>query len=143
MIAVLLKGTSPYFISGKNELLPLIQNTKFVDLPVISNSEDSDELKSYQLVKGEDLNDALKIIETIKLIDNSMLNRLSEINLRNGRDIILTFSGYPVPIIFGRGDEARKMVYLESLCKNYIDLRFADNIYIGSEITAQNIGPIQ
>jgi len=154
MTAVLLKGTVPYFISERNEILPLMPNTKFIDLPVISNTKYGEDFKSFELVKGDDLIDALKIIEAVKLVDSRMLNRLSEINLRNGKDIILSFSGYPVPIIFGRGDEGRKMVYLESLWKNqmliddikntkYIDLRFAGNIYIGSEITGQNIGPIQ
>jgi cell division protein FtsQ len=154
MMAVLLKGTNPYFVSSSFEILPLMPGTKFMDLPVISNPENGNELKSYSLVNDDDLFDAFKIIETAKLLDNRLLDHISEINLRDGGDIVLTISGYPIPVIFGRGGEARKMVYLESLWNNqtlnemikntnYLDLRFADNIYIGPETAGQNIGPIE
>jgi len=50
------------------------------------------------------------------------------------------------PVIFGRGSEAKKMVYLEALWNSltdgatisdyskYIDLRFAGEVYIGMEV---------
>ena len=149
MIGLILKGTELYFVSDNFEILPLMPNTKLIDLPVISNPDEK--IKPFDFIKNEDLIDAVKIIETTKLIDDAMLNRLSEINLRNGGDIILTFSGYHVPVILGRGNEAKKMVYLESFLKNqnlnemakntsYIDLRFAGNIYIGPSSSGQNTG---
>ena len=154
MIALILKGTELYFVSDNFEILPLMPNTKLIDLPVISNPGSGEKIKPFGFIKDEDLLEAVKIIETTKLIDNTMLNRLSEINLRNGGDIILTFSGYPVPVILGRGDEAKKMVCLESLWKNqnlndmvkntsYIDLRFAGNIYIGPSSSGQNTGTFE
>jgi cell division septal protein FtsQ len=157
MTAVIIKGTNLYLVSNNLEVLPLLPNTKFVDLPVISNPENVKELKPLTIVKDDNLLDAFRLIYALKLTDNTMLNHLSEINLRNGGDIVLTFSGYPVPIIIGRGEEARKIIYLESLLKNqsgswtndmlkntsYIDLRFAGNIYIAPEITNQNAGFIE
>ncbi len=132
----------------------LVPKTKLIDLPVISNPGNANDIKPFSYIKDNSLSDALKIIEAIRLTDQPMLNHLSEINLRNGGDIILSFSGYPVPIIFGRGEEARKMVYLESLWENrelnnmiknssYIDLRFAGNIYAGPENTRENIGSVE
>lgn len=154
MIAIILKKTDIYFVSDNFEILPLMPKTKLIDLPVISNPASNDDVKPFAIIKNNGLLDALKIIEAIKLTDQRMLNHLSEINLRNGGDIVLTFSGYPVPIIFGRGEEARKMVYLESLWENkdlnnmiknssYIDLRFAGNIYAGPEINGQITGNIE
>ena len=154
MIAIIIKKTDLYFISDNFEILPLMPKTKLIDLPVISNPANNDNIKPFTYIKNNGLLDALKIIESIKLTDQEILNHLSEINLRNGGDIILTFSGYPVPVIFGRGDEVRKMVYLEGLWENkdlnnmirnssYIDLRFAGNIYAGSESNGQITGKIE
>ncbi len=154
MIAIIIKKTDIYFISDNFEILPLMPKTKLVDLPVISNPANNDNIKPFTYVKNNGLLDALKIIESIKLTDQAILNHLSEINLRNGGDIVLTFSGYPVPVIFGRGEEARKMVYLEGLWENkdlnnmiknssYLDLRFAGNIYAGPDSNGKITGKIE
>ncbi|MFZ0454240.1 MAG: cell division protein FtsQ/DivIB [Ignavibacteriaceae bacterium] len=154
MIAIIIKKTDLYFVSDNFEILPFMPKTKLIDLPVITNPAKNDNLKPFAYIKSNGLLDALKIIESIKLTNQGILNHLSEINLRNGGDIILTFSGYPVPVIFGRGEEVRKMVYLEGLWENkdlnnmiknssYIDLRFAGNIYAGSESNGQITGKIE
>ena len=154
MIAIIIKDTDLYFVSNNFEILPVMPETKLIDLPVISNPAKDDDVKPFAFIKNNGLLDALKIIEAIKLTDQRILNHLSEINLRTGGDIVLTFSGYPVPIIFGRGEEARKMVYLEGLWENkdlnniiknssYIDLRFAGSIYAGSEVNGQITGNIE
>ncbi len=157
MTAVIIKGTNLYFVTNKLEVLPLLPNTKFVDLPVISNPENVKGLKPFDFVKSDDLLDAFKLIDALKLVDKTMLNHLSEINLRNGGDIVLAFSGYPVPVIMGRGEEARKIIYLEGLLKNqsgswtnnmlkntsYIDLRFAGNIYIAPAVSNKSTGFIE
>jgi cell division septal protein FtsQ len=151
MCAVIKNGTQFYFVSDALEILSLMSNTKLVNLPVISNVANRENLKPNTFIKDDNLIGAIKIIEAANLIDDKMINHLSEINLRNGGDVILTFSGYPVPIIFGKGDEVRKMVYLESLWKEkdlsdmikntgYLDLRFAGNIYAGN---IQNAGSFE
>ncbi len=96
MIAIIIKRTDIYFVSDNFEILPLMPKTKLIDLPVISNPENTDNVEAFTFIKNNGLLDALKIIETIKLTNQTMLSRLSEINLRNGGDIILSFSGYPV-----------------------------------------------
>lgn len=142
MNAVLLNGVYQYFISDQNEILPFVPNTKFADLPVITNPKGK--IEKYTFVQNDDLTEALKIIYSAKLTDKYLFRRLSEINLRNGGDVVLMFSKISVPVIFGRGDEARKMAYLESFLKsredvqnelkniNYVDLRFSGNIYAGT-----------
>lgn len=157
MIAIILKGTKLNFVSDNLEVIPLLPNTKFIDLPVISNPGNK-ELKPFSFMKDEDLISAIKIIESTKMIDKTMLSHLSEINLRNGGDIVLTFSGYSAPVILGRGEEARKIFYLKSLWDeqsvssrisnmlkdiSYIDLRFAGNIYTGPITAGQNIGIVE
>jgi cell division septal protein FtsQ len=143
--AVLLNGSVPFLISEQFQILPLLANTKFVDYPVITNLKEN-KLKTLSYIKTEDLVQAFKIIDAAGLINPKILKKLSEINLRSGGDVVITFSGFRSPVIFGRDKEAEKMISLEMLLSNlyegknllaesdYVDLRFADNIYLGNYV---------
>jgi len=149
--AVVLSGEEPMFITDQFELLPLFGNTKFNDLPIISNLPPGEAYKPLSKLNTDEIKQAFKIIDAAKLANEGILKRLSEINLRHGGDIILTFSGIKTPVIFGKNGAAKKLVYLDiiwddmvsgkNLVENseYIDLRFANEIYLGkSENTGMN-----
>lgn len=149
--AVVLNSGEPLFITEKFQLLPIFSNTKFSDLPLISNLSTSSELKPLIFFKNNEILESFKIIDAARLTNESMFNKLAEINLRKGGDIILTFSGVKLPIIFGKAGAAKKMVYLDIMWaemiegkeivenSDYIDLRFANEIYVGkSEKTGLN-----
>lgn len=141
--AVILLGNEPYFISEDFQVLPMFSNTKFEDLPVISNARNITSVTPLSVTENEDIVAAFRIIEAAKKVNKNIFKRLSEINLRNGGDIVLSFSGIRTPFIFGRGEEAKKMVYLDIMWdgildgndliqqSDYIDLRFANEVYIG------------
>ncbi len=143
IIAILLHNGEPLFISDKLEVLPILSNSRFSSIPIISNIKDLENVKLFSTIKSSVLSDALRIIDAIRYTDRKMLLSLSEINLRNGGDIILTFSGIKPPIIFGKGSTARKIIYLETIWpgllkgemlvnnSSYIDLRFANEIFVG------------
>ncbi len=142
--AVLLDGEEPQFITEDFQVVPYYANTKFVDYPIVSNLKEKANIKPLEILRNEDTKRAFRIIEAVKLTNSNILKRLSEINLRNGGDIILTFSGLKPAVIFGRGEEAKKMVYLEILWEgkieskvdinksDYIDLRFANEVFLGN-----------
>ncbi|MCH7827201.1 MAG: FtsQ-type POTRA domain-containing protein [Bacteroidetes bacterium] len=141
--AILLNKGDPLFLTDESEVVPILSNSRFSSIPIISNPKNIEEVKPLTIIKSNDLSDAIRIIDAIRYSDRKMLLSLSEINLRNGGDIILTFSGIKPPVIFGRGETARKIIYLETLWANllrgemlvnnssYIDLRFANKIYVG------------
>ncbi len=142
MDAVLVSGSNPLFISDDFELLPVLPKTKMVDLPVITNPDKSDTIKLYSLVRGEDITQGLKIIDACKLVDNKFFKYLSEINLREGGDIVINFSGLKPPVVFGKYETAAKIVYLRNVLDylttsnslnntSYIDLRFSNKVYLG------------
>lgn len=147
--AVLLSAGEPNFITDNFQILTIMPNTKFMDFPVISNSSFEKDIKPLSYIKTTDVIEAFKIIESAKLTNENILKKLSEVNLRKGGDIILTFSGIKPPVIFGKGEAAKKMVYLDiiwskmteqnSFAANseYIDLRFSDEIFVG---TSENTG---
>jgi cell division protein FtsQ len=144
MMAVVLSNSEPYLISDSFQILPLLPGTKFMDMPIISNVKESEKIKAFSHAYGDDVQQAFKIIGAARLTDEKIAQKLSEINLRNGGDIVLTFAGIKPPVIFGKGEEAKKMVYLDIIWdkilsekklldeSEYIDLRFAKEVYLGS-----------
>jgi len=141
--AVIICANEPLFISENYQVLPVFQNTKMFDIPVLSNLDGSKNLITLKKFSNDDMIQAFRIIDASGLTDSKMLKDLAEINLRNGGDVVLTFSGMNVPVIFGRGNEAAKTVYLETLLTNffdknnflsesdYIDLRFNSKVFVG------------
>jgi cell division septal protein FtsQ len=148
IIAVILNNAEPYFLTEDFQVLPMFSDTKLADLPIIRSSSENYQIKPLNFIKNSDVIDAFKIIDAAKKTDTNIYKRISEIDLRKGGDIILNMTGIKTPIVFGRGEEARKMSYLEiiwdgildgnSLIResDYIDLRFANEVYIKqTEIT--------
>jgi cell division protein FtsQ len=142
--AIIIKDSIQYLITDKYELIPIISSIKNLDVPVVTDPYLSRSLLGFIKLKNEETKAAFKIIETAKLINSDMYSNLSEVNLRNGRDIILTLKGYEFPVIIGRGNEVKKVIYLNEIWKkirnkssaelaiNYIDLRFEKLVFIGT-----------
>ena len=140
---VIIKEPDPLFISENFEALPIIPNTKITEIPVLSNLKERAKLKPLSKFKTPDILQAFKIIDASRFTNTKMLKSLAEINLRNGGDVVLMFSGLNIPVIFGRGNEAIKTVCLEAVLSNYfegntllaessyLDLRFNNELYIG------------
>lgn len=143
--AVLLNQGEPFFLTNNFELLKIYEYTTYSDIPVISNVRIYDKLTSAKVLRNQDIIDAFKIIDAARITDIEISKKLSEINLKYGGDVILTFSGISYPVVFGRGNESKKMIYLSLVwdrinrlngeMKNteYIDLRFANEAYIGKK----------
>lgn len=143
--AVLINNGEPYFLTNNFEMLKIFQYTTYSDIPVISNVRVAEKLTSSKVLRNEDIIEAFKIIDAAKITDMELSKKLSEINLKYGGDAVLTFSGVNYPIVFGRGNESKKMIYLSLIwerinkfnsdLKNteYIDLRFANEAYIGKK----------
>lgn len=150
--AVLLSRDNPGLITENYEIVPLLKNTSFAELPVISNLKTNDDETEADNPNNLELKQAYKIIDVIKFTDENIYKNLNEINLRNGRDIILTFTGLHSSVIFGRGNEASKIVYLQALWQKmneeknlfteneYIDLRYRNKIFIGKKIKTETTG---
>lgn len=144
LAAILISEAEPMLITSNFQLLPIFENIKIVELPLISNAG-LKKVKVLALAKCRSIIEAFKIIDSAKILGLNMYNSLTEVNLRNGGEVVLSFSGISAPVIFGRGGTARKMVYLSTIWKEiinksddtdkaaYIDLRFSDDVYIGYE----------
>ena len=151
-MAVLLTKKKPYLVSEDFILINLKMNSNISSLPIISNTDLSEEKDEQNSLHSEELIRAFKIIDAVKMVNDEMFKNLTEINLRHGGDVILSFSGFNSPIIFGKGSEGKKIVILSSiwegltkedkLFKNisYVDLRFNNEIFIGKPVNTENNG---
>jgi cell division protein FtsQ len=141
--SIVLKNEKRYLVTSDLEIVPIISHTKHLDFPVIVNPGVSKEYKKFSKVRnGENILAALKIQETFKVVNPELHHSLSGIDLRNGRDIIITFSILDFPVVIGKGNEIKKVIYFNEMwnsIKNqdiirlldYIDLRFYNHIYLG------------
>lgn len=136
-------GQKQFLVSDDFEALPLMSFTKKIDCPVISNPEKAVEIKNYEnLLQNSDVKTAFKIVETTKILSREMLKNVSEIDMRSGKDIVVYLSGINYPVVIGRSNEIRKMIYFSKFWNNlkgkeinevvdYIDLRFDNHLYLG------------
>ena len=76
------------------------------------------------------------------MLNPGLYDNLSEIDLRDGKNVIIYFSSVDYPVILGRENEIKKMVVFEKLWESigtiqanklleYVDLRFSDKVYLG------------
>jgi cell division protein FtsQ len=143
IVSILLINDDQFLLTEDFEALPLLSTTKYIDYPAISNPLVENEINTFTcLVKNTDVKTGFKIFYTLKFIDAELYERLSEVNFRNGGDIVLTFSLFDYPVVIGRGNEIRKMCYFKNIWDgikgnginnhlNYIDLRYENHIFLG------------
>ncbi len=131
-----------YLVTDNWEIVPQLPFTRDLDYPIITNPVDEGFYKPFQhLKKTDDLKTGLKIITTLKYLNDDLLGSLSEIDLNNGEDIILDISAFSYPVYIGRDNLVKKIIYFDkfynSIKENlfssaigYLDLRFEKNIYM-------------
>jgi len=123
-------------------MVPLFALTENLDLPVISNIFPDKKIKRNAVFRTGEFVTAVKIIDCLKEVNGQLYNELSEIDMREGKDINLLFRNFDCPVVFGRGNEVKKAVYLDKIWPkinsistdsyvNFIDLRFGKKIYFG------------
>jgi cell division septal protein FtsQ len=152
IFAVLLAVSGPYLITKRFELISMNKNSDISNLPLISNANLTEEDINNSNIQNPQLICAFKIIDAAKFVGDKMYNDLAEINLRDGGDVILSFSGVNFPVILGKGSEGEKIVILSSIWDeiknknelfnncNYVDLRFSNKIFIGNPVTTEISG---
>ncbi len=145
--AAILAANELQYIDEDGIFLPYISTTETYDIPVISGIDSVGGLKAGQKLSHPEVQEALEIIRTAKIVSEDLFHSISEIRLHKGHDKILYSFETGVPIIFGSGDVVKKMVKLDAFrqkflqnsdTKNiqYIDIRYDDQIVISRKITS-------
>jgi len=122
-------------------VLPHSISKNLFDLPVLTGLPDDASLTPGATLKNPDIQEALQILASSKLASKELYHLISEVRLRNGGDIVLYAAERGVPIIFGHGDIASKLVRLEAFWEQvvsergpeslqYVDLRFDEQVVV-------------
>jgi len=139
--AAILVGTELHYIDEEGIVLPYLATAETYDIPVIGGIDSVSVLRVGQKLSNADVQEALEIIRVSKSVNKDLFHSISEIRLRKGHDIVLYSFETGVPIIFGQGDVAKKIVKLDSFWQKvlqnndkndiqYIDIRFDDQVVV-------------
>lgn len=134
-------GTRTLYVDADGVVLPPTRSEFIFDLPILTGALPFAELVPGKRVAAEDVREALQIIATAQAISDDLYRLISEVHIDAGHQIQLFTSESGVPVLFGRGDVAGKMMKFEAFWKEfvhqrgagelqYIDLRFEDQIVV-------------
>jgi len=137
----IINSTDILYLDEDGVVLPHSMSKQLFDLPVLTGMPEGVSLTPGMMIKHPDIQEALEILATSKLVNKELYHLISEVRLRNGGDIVLYAAEWGVPIIFGRGEIASKLVRLESFWNSvvrergsdnlqYVDLRFEDQVVV-------------
>ncbi|NOX16966.1 MAG: FtsQ-type POTRA domain-containing protein [Chlorobi bacterium] len=148
IVAMLFSDDEEFLISEKMEVLPLLPFTRQIDYPMLSNPKVDEKITARMILNNNiDILKGFKIIFSLKFVNTALFDRLSEIDFRNGGDILLSFSRMNYTVVLGRANEVRKIIYFNTLWNSiseydldnvidYVDLRYQGHIYLGKEPTS-------
>jgi len=129
------------YLDPEGVVLPHSVSSELFDLPLISGIPSDIAPKVGATLTHSDIWEALTILSSARLVNKEMFHLISEVRLRNGGDIVLYTADGGIPILFGRGHAASKLVRLETFWSEivqgrgphflqYIDIRFDDQIVV-------------
>ncbi len=137
----LVNRTDPVYLDEDGVILPHSISKALFDLPVLTGVRLGTSIAYGSVVQDSDAHEALRILSAAKLVNSDLYHLISEIQLRNGRDIVLYTAEGGVPVIFGQGGIADKLVRLDAFWNNvirqrglqslqYVDLRYDDQVVV-------------
>lgn len=129
------------YLDPEGVVLPHSVSGELFDLPLISGIPGDAKPKVGTTLTHADVLEALTILTSARLVNKEMFHLISEVRLRNGGDIVLYTADGSIPILFGRGQAASKLIRLEALwgeivrergsrSVQYIDIRFEDQVVV-------------
>jgi cell division protein FtsQ len=137
----IINGPVILYLDEDGVVLPHSISKQLFDLPVLTGMPEGIAATPGSTLKNADIQEALQILASSRLVNKELYHVISEVRLRNGGDIVLYAAEWGVPIIFGHGEIASKLVRLESFWNTvvrergsdnlqYVDLRFDDQVVV-------------
>lgn len=137
----IINGPVILYLDEDGVVLPHSISKQLFDLPVLTGMPEGIAAAPGTTIKNADIQEALQILASSRLVNKELYHVISEVRLRNGGDIVLYAAEWGVPIIFGHGEIASKLVRLESFWNTvvrergsdnlqYVDLRFDDQVVV-------------
>ena len=137
------------YIDDEGYILPHVASQAIFDLPIISGVDSITVVDVGQPTPQTDVLAAIEALEIARRVSNELFHMISEVRIHTGHDMVLYSADTGIPIIFGRGDAAKKIVKLDAFWKKftmeqgaqnirYIDVRFEDQVVVSSPRAAES-----
>jgi cell division protein FtsQ len=135
----MLNRAETIYLDEEGVILPHSLSKALFDLPVLTGIQIKASQPYGSVLDNQEVKEALVLLKTAKLVNNEMYHLISEIQVRNGNDMVLYAAEGGVPIIMGEGNVPDKLVRLEAFWKEvihergiqylqYVDLRYSDQV---------------
>jgi cell division protein FtsQ len=142
-IAMLLNvQTKDWLVDEDGYVLPALESAAIYDLPVLTGTQDLQELTPGVRIKAPRVQKALQVLKAASIIDPEVINLFSEINLAQRRDLVLYTIEGGVPVIFGstqdKEDKLRSFAaFWENVAMKYdpASLEYVDLRWKGQVVT--------
>jgi cell division protein FtsQ len=127
------------YLDEDGVILPHSISKALFDLPVLSGLKLGSTVSYGSVIHDPNATEALQILEAAKMVNTELYHLISEIQVRGDSDMVLYTAEGGVPVIFGDGNIADKLVRLDAFwsqviqergLKNlqYVDLRYDDQV---------------
>ena len=129
------------YLDEDGVLLPHSISKELFDLPVLSGLNLGQRASYGSTIRNPYALEALQILKGARLVNSELYHLISEIQIQNDSDMVLYTAEGGVPIIFGNGDIADKLVRLDAFWSQviqerglqnlrYVDLRYDDQVVV-------------
>lgn len=140
------------YLDAEGYVLPPVRSGKVFDLPVLTGELPAADCLPGRQIRTRRLREALEILTTAERVGDDLYHMISEIHCAGDSTYVLFTAESGVPVVFGRGDIAVKLVKLDGFWKQIVmprgatqlktvDLRFADQVVArwdeGHDVRAQ------
>ena len=140
------------YLDAEGYVLPPVRSGKVFDLPVLTGELPASDCIPGRQIRTRRLREALEILATAERVGSDLYHMISEIHCAADSSYVLFTAESGVPVVFGRGDIAVKLVTLDGFWKQIVmprgaahlrtvDLRFADQVVVrwdeGHDVQAQ------
>lgn len=137
----LLRHNEILYVDRDGVVLPHQVSRELFDLPIITGLPASPRPRVGTTLTNQDLREALSILIAAEVIGKELYHLISEVQLRNGGDLVLYTAEGGIPVLYGRGNAAEKLMRLEAFWNavvreqgtqhvEYVDVRFEDQIVV-------------
>jgi cell division protein FtsQ len=125
-------------LDAEGRVLPPARTEALFDLPVLTGIPPR-EMVPGTVLEGSGVHQALLLIRMAESSGDELYRRISEVHIRADSTLLVYTSESGVPVLFGRGDLARKLVTFDGFWRTIVsrrgvtallsvDMRFADQV---------------
>ena len=122
-------------------VLPPARLENIIDLPVMTGAFQPGEFVPGRRITRSEVKEALEVLATARQLGDELFCLISEVHIKSGRDLVFYTAESGVPVVFGRGNVALKLVKFYGFWKDivlhngahalvYVDLRFEDQVVV-------------